>query len=105
MSKGFKIPKKVAGFKIPRTLRKSPVSEFLNSTAGRMLIAEAVAIGVAALLMRRNHKGERTGAVLANRVAEFGSASQDGMRRTSDRLASAMHAGLDAFRKAGAPAH
>jgi len=105
MSKGFKIPKKVAGFKIPGTLRQSPVSKFLNSTAGRMLIAEAVAVGVAALLMRRNRKGERTGAVLANRMAEFGSASQDGMRRTSDRLASAMHAGLDAFRKAGAPAH
>ncbi len=71
--KSIKIPKSVAGIKVPRALRsKGPVAKFLGSSAGKMLIAEAVVVGLAALAMRRTKSGERTGAVVARRAAEIG---------------------------------
>ena len=35
MAKKLKVPKRVAGVKIPKAVRKGPVGTFLNSTSGR----------------------------------------------------------------------
>jgi hypothetical protein len=71
--KSIKIPKSIAGVKVPGAFRgKGPVAKFLGSGAGRMLIAEAVVVGLAALAMRRTKSGERTGTVVARRAAQIG---------------------------------
>jgi hypothetical protein len=46
----IKVPKRVAGVKIPKAIRKGPVMDFVNSKAGKMLVAEALTavIGVLA---------------------------------------------------------
>jgi hypothetical protein len=46
-SSRIKVPKRVAGVKIPKTVRKGPVMDFVNSSAGRLLIAEALAAALA----------------------------------------------------------
>ena len=43
----IKVPKRVAGVKIPKTVRKGPVMDFVNSSAGRLLIAEGLAAALA----------------------------------------------------------
>jgi hypothetical protein len=40
----LKIPKKVAGVKIPKSVRKGPVRDFLNSSAGQLLLAEGLIV-------------------------------------------------------------
>jgi hypothetical protein len=42
MAKKLKIPKRIAGIKIPKTIRKGPVGDFLRSSAGQLVIAEAL---------------------------------------------------------------
>jgi hypothetical protein len=97
MSKAVKIPKKLAGVKIPKTLRKGPVGQFLNTPTGQLLIAEAIAVAIAALAARRTATGERAGAVLAHRAADYGAQARESVLETSHRLAAAIRAGLAAF--------
>ena len=42
MAKKLKLPKRIAGIKIPKTIRKGPVGEFMSSPAGQLVIAEAL---------------------------------------------------------------
>lgn len=53
-SAAFKLPKKIAGIKVPKALRKSAaIGEFLNSPTGRLILAEILMAAAAAL---RNYK-------------------------------------------------
>lgn len=40
----LKIPKRVAGVKIPKSVRKGALASFLNSGAGQVLLAEALVV-------------------------------------------------------------
>ena len=42
MSKQIKIPKRLAGVKIPKGIRKGPVVKFLNTPAGQVVLAQAL---------------------------------------------------------------
>ena len=42
MAKKLKLPKRIAGIKIPKTIRKGSVGEFMSSPAGQLVIAEAL---------------------------------------------------------------
>jgi hypothetical protein len=42
MAKKLKLPKRIAGIKIPKTIRKGTVGEFMSSPAGQLVIAEAL---------------------------------------------------------------
>ena len=46
--KKLKLPKRIAGVKIPKTVRKGPVADFLNSPGGQELIAEMLTLAGAA---------------------------------------------------------
>jgi hypothetical protein len=43
----IKLPKRVAGLKIPKVVRKGPIGEFLNSGAGQTLLAETLVAAAA----------------------------------------------------------
>lgn len=42
MAKRIKIPKRLAGVKIPKRIRKGPVVSFLNTPAGHVVMAQAL---------------------------------------------------------------
>ncbi|MGQ4273235.1 hypothetical protein [Terrihabitans sp. B22-R8] len=60
MAKKNKIPKKVAGFKIPKAIRKSPVvTGLLASDTGRKILGDALIAGATAaagIIAARNHE-------------------------------------------------
>ena len=46
MAKRIKLPKRIAGIKIPKGIRKGPVVKFLNTPPGQVVLAQALlAIG------------------------------------------------------------
>jgi hypothetical protein len=40
----LKLPKRIAGVKIPKAARKGPVADFINSSGGQVLLAEALVL-------------------------------------------------------------
>jgi hypothetical protein len=57
----IKLPKRVAGVKIPKSVRKGPVGQFLNSGAGQILIAEALVAAAGTLAASRSDADSRDG--------------------------------------------
>ena len=58
----MKLPKRIAGMKIPKGIRKGPIGTFLSSSGGQLVIAEALlAAGgfYAARRLERGHSGRR----------------------------------------------
>ncbi|HVF16542.1 MAG TPA: hypothetical protein VNA21_06505, partial [Steroidobacteraceae bacterium] len=67
----LKLPKKIAGVKIPKAVRKGPVGQFLNSSAGQLLVAEAlIAAGGAFFAAEMMDSGDKKGA--ARRLGRSG---------------------------------
>jgi hypothetical protein len=102
----IKLPKRVAGIKIPKAVRKGPIAKFLNTSGGQVLLAEGLLMAAAVYAARRIDPEVSTGDVLrhpidslnmrrashGNREASLGAASE--------RLARAFRAGMSAFRGA-----
>ncbi len=68
MAKKLKIPKRIAGVKIPRTIRKGPIGQFLRSSGGQMLLVEALLLAGGALAGRRMNGESGVGEVLRHPV-------------------------------------
>ena len=105
-----KVPKRIAGFKIPKTVRKGPVVDFLNSSGGQVLIAEALLLAARSFAGKRvdpdspvgefiNHPVEKAkeAAVSSKAVAHRAS---NGASEASSKLARAFEEGIRAFRAA-----
>lgn len=102
-----KVPKRIAGFKIPKTVRKGPVVDFLNSSGGQVLIAEALLLAARSFAGKRvdpdspvgefiNHPVEK-----AKEAAVSGKAAAQRARNgASAKLAHAFEEGMRAFRAA-----
>jgi len=109
MAKRVKIPKRVAGVKIPKAIRKGPIMEFVNSSAGQLLLAEAVMAAIG-LFAAKSANGEGTGDVLSHPLDSLkragrnigGHAGDAGaiMSRNTARLQFAMTEAVRAFRAA-----
>jgi hypothetical protein len=67
-----KLPKKIAGVKIPKSVRKGAIPDFLGSKTGQKLIAEVVTAAV--------------GAVLVKKQAEPGSATRKTARKAKEAV-------------------
>ena len=48
-----KLPRKLAGVKVPKSVRKGAVADFLGSSAGQKLIAEVIAAAATALIVKK----------------------------------------------------
>jgi hypothetical protein len=90
VSKRFRIPKKIAGVKIPKSVRKGPVGDFLDSPGGQVLVAEAVVATLGVLGLRRV-------AAADGDLGDLGDL-RDGLAAGSQRVALALRAALVAFR-------
>jgi hypothetical protein len=98
MAKNLKVPKRIAGMKIPKTIRKGPVGHFLNSSGGQMLIAE-VLLALVAVYASRRIDASSTGGALGHPMGTL-RAGRDWSRATSERFTRALRAGVQAFRAA-----
>jgi hypothetical protein len=98
MAKKNRIPKKIAGIKIPKVLRKnSLIKSLLGSPAGRQVIANALqaaaGAAAAALVASRSAGGQKAGAAIAH-------AGEDGAELARRALKSAAGALTDALSNA-----
>jgi hypothetical protein len=83
-----KVPKRIAGVKIPKTVRKGPIAQFLNSSAGQMLLAEALVLAAGAFTV----KGAARAMTPAGRKTT--------LARGSEKLSYAFSEAVQAFRNA-----
>jgi hypothetical protein len=95
----IKVPKRVAGVKIPKTVRKGPVMDFVNSTAGRVLIAQALTAAVGVFAVK--HSDSPT----AERIKSGARSAEERLKENTARLGYAFGEAVRAFREAlGDPA-
>ncbi|HUQ09153.1 MAG TPA: hypothetical protein VM146_02470 [Steroidobacteraceae bacterium] len=87
----IKVPKRVAGVKIPKAVRKGPVLQFVNSAAGKLLLAEAISAALGAIAYKHGKSGK-----LEDVVGD----ARDRLNHSAARLSHAFAAGVRAFREA-----
>jgi hypothetical protein len=97
MAKKLKVPKRIAGVKIPKTIRKGPIGDFLSSSGGQVVLAEALLAVGAYYAARRFDASTPAGEALRHPLDSL-RASRDWSSKTSERLARAFAAGVQAFR-------
>jgi hypothetical protein len=93
-SSKIKVPKRVAGVKIPKSVRKGPALQFVNSPAGKLLVAEALTAALA-MFAYKQVQGEN-GAKLKQSAHD----AEDALKRNTARLTHAFGEGVRAFREA-----
>jgi len=105
----IKLPKRIAGVKVPKNVRKGPIMDFVNSSAGQLLLAEAV-IAAVGLFAAKQASGGTAGDLLAHpvdslqragqKVAHRAGDAQAQLARSTARLRFALEEGVRAFREA-----
>lgn len=99
----IKLPKRVAGIKIPKAIRKGPVGHFLNSGAGQLVIAETLVAAAAAFTAVKADESGKVADTLKNPVDSMrraGEAMAEVGAGESERLAHAFRAACHAFMEA-----
>jgi hypothetical protein len=94
----IKVPKKVVGVKIPKSVRKGPVMDFVNSTAGRVLIAQALTAAIGAFAYK--HADPETRDQIRGKVKKGTDGAREMMSRNTTRLSYAFGEAVTAFRAA-----
>ena len=105
-----KVPKRIAGVKIPKTVRKGPVVDFLNSSGGQVLIAEALLLAARSFAVKRVDPDSPVGEFIHHPVEKTKEASLsgkaaaeragNGAAEASAKLARAFEEGMRGFRAA-----
>jgi hypothetical protein len=102
-----KVPKRIAGVKIPKTVRKGPIVDFLNSSGGQVLIAEALLLAARSFAVKRVDPGSPVGEFIHHPVEKAKEAALSGKAAAqragngaAERLALAFEEGMRAFRAA-----
>jgi hypothetical protein len=95
----LKLPKRIAGVKIPKALRKGPVGQFLNSSAGQLLVAEALIAAGGAFVAHETDGGEKLKRV-GRAASDRSSDARQVLERGSARLSFAFGEAVRAFREA-----
>ena len=90
----IKVPKRVAGVKIPKAVRKGPVLQFVNSSAGRLLVAEALTAAIGLFIYKQVENG--AGGKLKRTALD----AEESLKQNTARLTYAFGEGVRAFREA-----
>ena len=107
----IKLPKRVAGVKIPKTVRKGPIADFLNSGAGQLVLAQALVAIAGTLAVSKTRPDSRAGNAIRHPADTARRAAQHLTDMGADqgaRLSYALQEAARAFRTAmeeGAPAN
>jgi hypothetical protein len=101
----IRLPKKIAGVKIPKSVRKGPVASFLRSPGGQVAIAEALIIAAGAFAARQSPDSP-AGQLLRNPGESLKAAgrstvrAKDSVARGSKKLSYAFAEAIKSFRAA-----
>lgn len=60
MAKQIKLPKRIAGIKIPKGIRKGPVMKFLNTPPGQVVLAQALLVIGGAFAVEKSRDNDGT---------------------------------------------
>jgi hypothetical protein len=104
VAKRIKVPKRIAGVKIPKAVRKGPIGHFLNSSAGQRLIAEALLVAGGVTAARGADADSPFGGAIRHSLHRI-TEGEDGKLRNAlrlepERFAHALSDGFVAFRDA-----
>ena len=99
MAKKAKLPKRVLGVKIPKSIRKGPLAQFLGSSGGQIVVVEALLAASAFYAARRFDASTPVGETLRHPLDGL-RAGRDWSRGASDRFGRALRAGVNSFRAA-----
>jgi hypothetical protein len=94
----IKVPRRLAGVKIPKEVRKGPIMEFVNSKAGRMLIAEALTAAIGVLAIK--HASPKARDEAAGKLKGTARDTRDAVARSAVRLSHAFGEAITGFRAA-----
>jgi hypothetical protein len=98
MSKRIKLPKRLAGVKIPKGVRKGPVIKFLNTPPGQVVLAQAVLLIGGAFAVGKDREGGELPTSLESLKAA-GDGLRDRANNTGAKLTRAFAAAAHAFRE------
>jgi hypothetical protein len=99
----IKLPKRVAGVKIPKAVRKGPIRDFLNSSGGQVILAQALVAVAGVFAASRTDPDSRTGDTLRHPVENARAAARAAKREGREqaaRLSFALKEASRAFRAA-----
>ena len=99
----IKLPKQVAGIKIPKVVRKGPLGQFLNSGAGQLILAETLVAAAAVFTAAKTDPNSAVGDVLrhpAQSAGHLGHTLADAGSHETERLSYALKEAARAFREA-----
>jgi hypothetical protein len=100
----IKIPKRVAGMKIPKAVRKGPIRDFLNSSAGQLLMAEGLIVLSGALAAKKADPNSPMGKFVHHPLDSMRNLSaagaSDALGHESSKLSNAFSEAIRAFRGA-----
>lgn len=122
MAKPIKLPKRIAGIKIPKGIRKGPVMKFLNTPPGQVVLAQALLVIGGAFAVEKSRDDDGTlhpmdalkdatrnigkrsdfaGAKLTRAFAAAAHAFRDAMESDDDRIIDhdSMESGTEGTRK------
>jgi hypothetical protein len=99
----IKLPKRVAGLKIPKVVRKGPIGQFLNSGAGQVLLGETLVAAAAIFTATKTDEDSPVAEGLRHPVdstRRLSHALSDAGSDQTERLAYAFKEAGRAFREA-----
>lgn len=103
------LPKRIAGVKIPKAVRKAPLAQVLGSKAGKAVLAEALMLAASGLAIGGASKagggdpargGKRALEGAGRGLAALGAEVSDQAANASSTLAHALREGAEAFMQA-----
>ena len=103
MAKRVKLPKRIAGVKVPKAVRKGPVVDFLNSSGGQLLLAEVLAVIAGAYAVKKTDPDSPVGEFIRNPVKGARKARRslrEANNGAATRLSHAFSEAVQAFRNA-----
>jgi hypothetical protein len=80
----LKVPKRIAGVKIPKSARKGPIADFLNSSAGQLLLAEALIVAGRAFAIRHTDPDSTAGEIARHPIQSLHTAGRSGVAQTAE---------------------
>jgi hypothetical protein len=99
----IKLPKRVAGVKIPKRVRKGPIAGFLNSGAGQLILAQTLVAAAGVFAASKTDPDSQTGDLVrhpVDRAKRAGRAIADVSSDQTARLSYALKEASRAFRTA-----
>lgn len=99
----IKLPKRVAGVKIPKSVRKGPIAGFLNSSGGQLILAQTLVAAAGVFAASKTDPDSKTGEFVRHPVSRLKQVGRSAAGFTADqraRLSFALQEAARAFKAA-----